>query len=458
LHDFLIFLPQYSLINSLDCGIKSVELSQYAKNLNIDFIVCDHHLPDKILPPAVAILNLKQSNCNYPYKDLCGCGVGFKLITALSEKLQLPEPAPFEYLDLVACAIAADIVPITGENRVLAYYGLKKVNEKPCAGIKPLLQLAGMHKEVRINNLVFIIAPRVYAAGRMDDAKKAVQLFIEKDITTALQLAEMLHNDNTDRKEADSSITAEALALIEEDKNHINKCSTVVYKEHWHKGVVGIVASLLIEKHYKPTIVLTKSGDYITGSARSVAGFNLYEAIYACKDYLIGYGGHFAAAGLTLKPENLHAFSNAFENVVKETIHPNLLIPEIIIDAIIELKDITQGFYNIINQMEPFGPDNMQPVFMLKEVTDTGYSKIVKNEHIRFVIKQYKLSITCFRFNMAHQFHLLANQNPVNLVCTIDENEYMGEKNLQIRVMHMKPAHKNISENGITYRQKNGQA
>jgi single-stranded-DNA-specific exonuclease len=232
LHDFLIFLPLYSLINSLDCGIKSVELIQYAKNLNIDFIVCDHHLPDKILPPAVAILNLKQSNCNYPYKDLCGCGVGFKLITALSEKLQLPEPAPFEYLDLVACAIAADIVPITGENRVLAYYGLKKVNEKPCAGIKPLLQLAGMHKEVRINNLVFIIAPRVYAAGRMDDAKKAVQLFIEKDITTALQLAEMLHNDNTDRKEADSSITAEALALIEEDKNHIHKCSTVVYKEH----------------------------------------------------------------------------------------------------------------------------------------------------------------------------------------------------------------------------------
>lgn len=448
----------YSLIISLDCGIKSVELIQYAKNLNIDFIVCDHHLPDKILPPAVAILNPKQSNCNYPYKDLCGCGVGFKLITALSEKLQLPESAPFEYLDLVACAIAADIVPITGENRVLAYYGLKKVNEKPCAGIKALLQLAGMQKEVRINNLVFIIAPRVNAAGRMDDAKKAVQLFIEKDITTALHLAEMLHNDNTDRKEADSSITAEALALIEEDKNHIHKCATVVYQEHWHKGVVGIVASRLIEKHYKPTIVLTKSGDYITGSARSVAGFNLYEAIYACKDYLIGYGGHFAAAGLTLKAENLHAFSNAFENVVKETIHPNLLIPEIIIDAIIELKDITQGFYNIINQMEPFGPDNMQPVFMLKEVTDTGYSKIVKNEHIRFVIKQDKLSITGIGFNMAHQFHLLANQNPVNLVCTIDENEYMGEKNLQIRVIDMKPAYKNISENGIIYRQKNEQA
>lgn len=448
----------YSLIISLDCGIKSVELIQYAKNLNIDFIVCDHHLPDKVLPPAVAILNPKQTHCNYPYKDLCGCGVGFKLITALSEKLQLPETAPFEYLDLVACAIAADIVPITGENRVLAYYGLKKVNEKPCAGIKALLQLAGMQKEVRINNLVFIIAPRVNAAGRMDDAKKAVQLFIEKDITTALQLAEMLHNDNTDRKEADSSITAEALALIEEDKNHIHKCATVVYQEHWHKGVVGIVASRLIEKHYKPTIVLTKSGDYITGSARSVAGFNLYEAIYACKDYLIGYGGHFAAAGLTLKAENLNAFSNAFENVVKQTIHPNLLIPEIIIDAIIELKDITQGFYSIISQMEPFGPENMQPVFMLKEVTDTGYSKIVKNEHIRFVIKQDKLTITGIGFNMAHQFHLLANQKPVNLVCTIDENEYMGEKSLQIRVIDIKPAHKNLTDNSIAYYQKNVQA
>ncbi|WP_298300176.1 single-stranded-DNA-specific exonuclease RecJ [Hydrotalea sp.] len=430
----------FSLIISLDCGIKSIELIQYAKELSIDFIVCDHHLPDNQLPPAVAILNPKQINCNYPYKELCGCGVGFKLITALSEKLGLAASISYEYIDLVACAIAADIVPLTGENRTLAYFGLKKVNENPCVGIKALLQLAGMQKEIHINNLVFIIAPRVNAAGRMDDAKKAVQLFIEKDMQAALQLAEMLHNDNTDRKEADTTITAEALTIIENDINHIHKKTTVVYQEHWHKGVVGIVASRLIEKHYRPTIVLTKSGAYITGSARSVAGFNLYEAIYACRDYLMGYGGHFAAAGLTLKAENLSAFSQAFETAVNETIDPNLLIPEICIAAEVQLKDITLGFYNIICQMEPFGPENMQPVFLIKNLIDTGYSKIVKEEHIRFVLKQNNQTITGIGFNMAHLFPLLAAQKLIDVVCTIDLNEYMGEKNLQLRVIDVKPS------------------
>ena len=430
----------FSLIISLDCGIKSIELIQYAKELSIDFIVCDHHLPDNQLPPAVAILNPKQINCNYPYKELCGCGVGFKLITALSEKLGLAASISYEYIDLVACAIAADIVPLTGENRTLAYFGLKKVNENPCVGIKALLQLAGMQKEIHINNLVFIIAPRVNAAGRMDDAKKAVQLFIEKDMQAALQLAEMLHNDNTDRKEADTTITAEALTIIENDINHIHKKTTVVYQEHWHKGVVGIVASRLIEKHYRPTIVLTKSGAYITGSARSVAGFNLYEAIYACRDYLMGYGGHFAAAGLTLKAENLSAFSQAFETAVNETIDPNLLIPEICIAAEVQLKDITLGFYNIICQMEPFGPENMQPVFLIKKLIDTGYSKIVKEEHIRFVLKQNNQTITGIGFNMAHLFPLLAAQKLIDVVCTIDLNEYMGEKNLQLRVIDVKPS------------------
>lgn len=430
----------FSLIISLDCGIKSIELIQYAKELSIDFIVCDHHLPDNQLPPAVAILNPKQINCNYPYKELCGCGVGFKLITALSEKLGLAASITYGYIDLVACAIAADIVPLTGENRTLAYFGLKKVNENPCVGIKALLQLAGMQKEIHINNLVFIIAPRVNAAGRMDDAKKAVQLFIEKDMQAALQLAEMLHNDNTDRKEADTTITAEALTIIENDINHIHKKTTVVYQEHWHKGVVGIVASRLIEKHYRPTIVLTKSGAYITGSARSVAGFNLYEAIYACRDYLMGYGGHFAAAGLTLKAENLSAFSQAFETAVNETIDPNLLIPEICIAAEVQLKDITLGFYNIICQMEPFGPENMQPVFLIKNLIDTGYSKIVKEEHIRFVLKQNNQTITGIGFNMAHLFPLLAAQKLIDVVCTIDLNEYMGEKNLQLRVIDVKPS------------------
>ncbi|MBY0347952.1 MAG: single-stranded-DNA-specific exonuclease RecJ [Hydrotalea flava] len=430
----------FSLIISLDCGIKSIELIQYAKDLSIDFIVCDHHLPDKQLPPAVAILNPKQKNCAYPYKELCGCGVGFKLITALAEKLGLSDTIPFQYIDLVACAIAADIVPLTGENRTLAYFGLKKVNENPCIGIKALLQLAGIQKELHINNLVFIIAPRVNAAGRMDDAKKAVQLFIEQDMQAALQLAEMLHNDNTDRKEADTTITAEALSLIQDDANHTHKKTTVVYQEHWHKGVVGIVASRLIEKHYRPTIVLTKSGEYLTGSARSVAGFNLYEAIHACRDYLIGYGGHFAAAGLTLKPENLITFSNAFEAIVNETIDPDLLTPEIIVDAVITLNDITMGFYNIICQMEPFGPENMQPVFMIEKLTDTGYSKIVKEEHIRFVLKQNNSTITGIGFNMAHFFSLLESQQPIDIVCTIDLNEYMGEKKLQLRVMDIRPS------------------
>lgn len=293
----------FTLVVSLDCGVKSVDLIAYAQTLGIDFIVCDHHLPDQRLPPAVAILNPKQSDCTYPYKELCGCGVGFKLMTALSEKLSLPEETHLAYLDLVATAIAADIVPITDENRILAYYGLEKVNQNPCPGIKALMQLAAVQKTMSITNLVFIIAPRVNAAGRMDDAKKAVQLFIEKDPVKALSFAEMLHSDNADRREADSSITEEALALIEADPEHATKKSTLVYQEHWHKGVVGIVASRLIEKHYRPTIVLTRSGDYVAGSARSVAGFNLYEAIHACKEHLLGYGGHFAAAGMTLLPE-----------------------------------------------------------------------------------------------------------------------------------------------------------
>ena len=303
----------YSLIISLDCGIKSVELIAYAKNLGIDFIVCDHHLPDAELPEAVAILNPKQKDCNYPYKELCGCGVGFKLITALAEKLNLPNEAAFEYLDLVATAIAADIVPITGENRILAYYGLKKANENPNNGVKALSHLSGLTKKLHINNLVFMIAPRVNAAGRMDDARKAVLMFIAESYEQALQYAEMLHSDNTDRKEADSSITYEALALIKGDEFLINKKSTVVFQPHWHKGVVGIVASRLIEHYYRPTVVLTQSGEYAAGSARSVPGFNLYEAIHACKEHLLGYGGHFAAAGMTIELDKIDAFRDKIQ-------------------------------------------------------------------------------------------------------------------------------------------------
>lgn len=428
----------FSLIVSLDCGIKSIDLIAYAKTLNIDFIVCDHHLPDAELPAAVAILNAKQIDCNYPYKELCGCGVGFKLMQALSEKLQLPEESYLQYLDLVSIAIAADIVPITGENRILAYYGLQRVNENPSAGIKALMQLAGVQKVMYITNLVFIIAPRVNAAGRMDDAKKAVQLFIEKDVTKAMEFSEMLHSDNTDRKEADTSTTQEALAIIEKDENNINKKTTLVYQEHWHKGVVGIVASRLIETYYRPTIVLTKSGEYIAGSARSVAGFNLYEAIYACKEYLLGYGGHFAAAGMTLLEENLEAFCNAFEKVVSETIPDELLIPEIIIDAEVSLKDLTMPFFNILSQMEPFGPENMRPVFIAKKLTDSGFSKIVKEQHLRFSVKQNDIHFTGIGFGMADKYSLLQNNQLVDIVFTLDLNEFNGQQNLQMKVIDMK--------------------
>lgn len=424
-----------TLIISLDCGIKSVEHIAYAKTLGIDFIVCDHHLPDKELPPAIAILNTKQSDCTYPYKELCGCAVGFKLAAALAEKLGLSNSSYEQYLDLVATAIAADIVPMTGENRVLAYYGLKRINEDPCPGIKALKQLSGVKNTMLITNVVFMIAPRVNAAGRMDDAKKAVQLFIEKDGKKALEFASLLHSDNSDRKEMDASITKEALELIENDLHFSNKKTTVVYQEHWHKGVVGIVASRLIEKHYRPTIVLTKSGDYAGGSARSVAGFNLYEAIHACREWLLGYGGHFAAAGMTLLPENVAAFADAFEAEVARTIPDALLVPEIIIDAPIEFSEITPGFYQILQQMEPYGPENMRPVFIAKQVLDTGFSKIVKEAHVKFVLKQKNVNFSGIGFNLADKFHLLQMQEPLDIVFCVEENEWNNTTSLQLRII-----------------------
>ena len=425
----------YTLIISLDCGIKSVALIKYASSLAIDFIVCDHHLPDDELPPAVAVLNPKQKDCNYPYKELCGCGVGFKLITALSQKLGLPENEYLFFLDLLVTAIGADIVPITGENRILAFYGLQKLNTHPCPGIKALMDLSNYQKKFSINNVVFIIAPRVNAAGRMDDAKKAVMMFIEDDYNTAKLYAEMLHSDNSDRKEADASITQEALAIIENDEVLVKRNTTVVYKPHWHKGVVGIVASRLIETYYRPTIVLAQSDVYVGGSARSVPGFNLYEAIHACKDYLIGYGGHFAAAGMTLLPENINAFSDEFERVVTSLIDPEFLIPEIKIDAEITFENITKSFYNIITQMEPYGPENLRPVFITKNVCDTSWSKIVKEEHIRFVLKQNEKVLTGIGFNMAEKFYLLQMKKPIDIVYTLDENVWNDEASLQLKMI-----------------------
>ncbi|MFT3950275.1 MAG: single-stranded-DNA-specific exonuclease RecJ [Agriterribacter sp.] len=425
-----------TLIISLDCGIKSADLIRYAASLDIDFIVCDHHMPDAELPQAVAILNPKQKDCSYPYKELCGCGVGFKLITALAAHFQLPGEEYYCYLDLVATAIAADIVPITGENRILAFHGIKKVNGAPSVGIKALIELSGFKKAImHITNLVFVIAPRVNAAGRMDDAKKAVQLFIEKDYKKALAFAEELHNDNDNRKEADSSITEQALEIIQSSDVLLKRKSTVVYQPHWHKGVVGIVASRLIEKYYRPTIVLTQSGELVAGSARSVPGFNLYEAIHECREHLLGYGGHFAAAGMTLLPENVEAFSLKFEEVVNERIEPEQLIPVISIDTEIELADIKPSFYNIICQMEPFGPENMRPVFICRNIADTGNTRVLKEQHIKFSLKQENVMISGIGFNLAYKMPLLLTKQPIDIVFTIEENEWNGEKSLQLKII-----------------------
>ncbi|MEO8854509.1 MAG: single-stranded-DNA-specific exonuclease RecJ [Ginsengibacter sp.] len=425
----------FELIISLDCGIKSVDLIGYASLLNLDFIVCDHHLPDEQLPKAIAILNPKQRDCNYPFKELCGCGVGFKLVMALSQRLGLHENEYLCYLDLVVTAIGADIVPITGENRILAFYGLQRLNTSPCAGMKALIQLSKVETVFSINNVVFIIAPRVNAAGRMDDASKAVKLFIEDDPEQAMKYAEMLHTDNTTRKDADTTITEEALAMIENNPEMKARNTTVVFQSHWHKGVVGIVASRLIETYYRPTVVLTLGEKIVGGSARSVPGFNLYEAIHACREYLIGYGGHFAAAGMSMDPEKVEAFSKKFEEVVTSSIDPSLLTPVLIINAEIDFKKVTQGLYNIVEQMQPYGPENMRPVFISKNVRNTTWSKIVKDNHIRFVVKQENITLTGIGFNLAEKFPLLEMNKPLDIVFTLDENEWNGNKSIQLKVI-----------------------
>lgn len=429
----------YTLVISLDCGIKSAGLIRDARGRGIDFIVCDHHLPDPELPPAVAILNPKQPDCAYPYKELCGCGVGFKLITALCERLGLAGEAALQYLDLVATAIAADIVPVDGENRILSYYGLKKVNENPNNGIRALIHASGLQTQLKMSGLVFTIAPRVNAAGRMDHARKVVHLFTTPSFEEALSYASQLHADNTDRKERDLHTTEEALVILELDPEHASRRSTVVFQPHWHKGVVGIVASRLIERYYRPTVVLTRSGEVISGSARSVNGFNVYEAIHACREHLLGYGGHFAAAGITLLPESVAAFASQFEATVSATIQPQSLFPELNIDSELTLDAIRQSFFNIVEQMQPFGPGNAQPVFIARGVLDKG-SRIVKENHIRFCLQQGTTQIDGIGFGLAGKFPILTTGMPIDVVFALDENEWNNQKTLQIRVIDLAPA------------------
>jgi len=424
----------FTLVISLDCGIKSADKIGDARRRGIDFIVCDHHLPDPELPPAVAILNPKQADCGYPYKELCGCGVGFKLITALSERLGQGREAALEYLDLVATAIAADIVPVDGENRIISYYGLKKANENPNNGIRALIRVSDLQKELKMTNLVFMIAPRVNAAGRMDHARKVVHLFTTSSLDEALSYADQLHADNTDRKEHDLHTTEEALSILEKDTDHAGRRSTVVFQPHWHKGVVGIVASRLIERYYRPTVVLTSSGEVVSGSARSVTGFNVYEAIHACREHLLGYGGHFAAAGITLRSDQVAAFARRFEATVAATIQPHSLFPELTIDAEISLDTIRASFFNIIEQMQPFGPGNTQPVFIARGVWDKG-SRIVKENHIRFCLQQGAVQMDGIGFGLAGKFELLQKGVSIDVVFTLDENEWNNRKTLQLHVI-----------------------
>jgi single-stranded-DNA-specific exonuclease len=424
----------YKLMVALDCGIKSVDLIRLAKASGVEVIVCDHHLPGDELPPALAILNPKQKDCSYPYKELCGCGVGFKLITALVTTLGKERECADYYLDLVATAIAADIVPMTGENRVLAYLGLKRVNENPSAGIKALIELNGLKKSLVISNLVFIIAPRVNAAGRMHDGKSAVKLFVEKDKEKAKEWAEKLHVHNSERKEADTSITEQAIAIIENDLVLKNRKSTVLFQEHWHKGVIGIVASRLIEHYYRPTIVLTQSGELIAGSARSIPGFNIHEGLDGCKEFLIGFGGHYFAAGMTLHPTQLEAFINRFEDIVASTVPPEAFIPEIQIDAAVEFSSINGKFFRILQRMEPFGPDNLNPILVSFNVRNRA-SRIVKEKHIRFDLVQNGINLKGIGFNMADKFPIIEKNLPIDIVYTIEENEWNNEKSIQLKVI-----------------------
>jgi single-stranded-DNA-specific exonuclease len=437
----------YTLLITLDCGIKSVELTKYAQSLGIDVIVCDHHTPDDELPRAVAILNPKQPGCPYPFKELSGCGIGFKLVQALARHWKLPEEEAFQYLDLVATSIAADIVPVDGENRILAFYGLKKANENPSHSIRILKEIGGLQRALTISDLVFVIGPRVNAAGRMDDARKAVDMFVAEDPAEVRRLAEILQTDNLDRKEIDRTITSEALALLQDDTTARaegaleTRKSTVIYQEHWHKGVVGIVASRLLDHYYRPTIVLTQANGKVTGSARSVSGFNIYEALHACRDLLENYGGHFYAAGMTMAPEKVRDFQDRFEAVVSSSITPEQLIREIEIDAELQLHDIRPGFYKILKQFEPFGPANMRPVFISRRLTDhRGFSRVVKDAHLKVVLEQGSTVIDGIGFGMAEKYPLLQG-GPVDVVYTLDENEWDGKVKLQMKVVDVRASY-----------------
>lgn len=430
----------FSLIIALDCGIKAMDKVAYAKEKNIDFIICDHHRPGDVIPDAVAVLDPKRTDCGYPFKELCGCGVGFKLITALASRQGQTAEDLVEYLDLVATAIGADIVPIVDENRALAYFGLQVINTNPRPGMKAIIAEV-KKEELTITDVVFIIAPRINAAGRMKHGNHAVTLLTETDFNLAAQYAVDIDQFNTDRRETDQRITKEALVQIEEH-NEQEGFTTVVYHEDWHKGVIGIVASRLIETHYRPTLVFTKSGDKLAASARSISGFDVYDALEACSEYIEQFGGHKYAAGLTLLPEHYEAFKAKFESVVKQTIDPKLLTPELKVDLEIDLGEINDKLMRIIKQFAPFGPSNLSPTFITQGIKDTGWGKCVgeDDKHLRLTATQsFNDKIVCIGFGLGDKIDLIKNKKSFSAAYSIDENHWNGTVSLQLKLKDIKP-------------------
>jgi single-stranded-DNA-specific exonuclease len=433
----------YSLIVVLDCGIKANDKIDYANSKGVDFIICDHHLPGDEIPKAVAVLDPKQTDCLYPYKELSGCGIGFKLIQAYSQAHRLPMENVYQYLDLVVTSIAADIVPITGENRVLAYYGLRQLNRLPRPGIKALLTSNKIDREIDITTLVFMIGPRINAAGRLEHGSKAVDLLVCDNDTEAMEIAIAINNTNTQRRDLDFGTTDEALQLLEQDPMTPFRKSTVLFSETWHKGVIGIVASRLIEKYYRPTIVLTQSGDMATGSARSVKDFDVYSAIEACSDLLDQFGGHKFAAGLTMKKENVTAFRNKFEDIVSASLTEDMLHPEMEIDIEISLDEITDKLLRLLKQFSPHGPHNMTPLFCARNVLDTGFARIVGNNHLKLELFQPGTQLQkaqAIGYDKGDFLHFFQRKIPIDIVFKIKENEYRGNVTTQLIIEDIRVA------------------
>lgn len=433
----------FTLIIALDCGIKAVDRIAQAKALGLDFVICDHHNPAEIVPDAVAVLDPKQVDCHYPFKELSGCGVGFKFIQAYCQRMGIPEEVVYDLLDMVVVSIASDIVPLVGENRVLAYYGLRKLNSNPSTGLKTLIKYAGMQGEIRINDIVFKIGPRLNASGRIEHGKKSVEIMLAEDEKEAEALGAEIHSYNEIRKTLDRDITQEALDMMESNPELLAKKSTVLYNRDWHKGVVGIVASRLTEHYYRPTIILTESNGYATGSARSVGAFDLYEAIGACADLLESYGGHMYAAGMSLKIENVPEFTRRFEQIVSESISEEQLTQSIDIDARVSLSDINQKFLRILKQFEPFGPHNMMPVLITEDVMDYGTSRLVgkTKEHIKLDLIEANRSSTVFSgiaFSQADKFEMIKKSLPFDVCYSVTENEYRGKVYMQLNVRDMR--------------------